>query len=164
MDAGVLFAATLNAIIAPMVAYAWRDLSGGGELGAPIEVCYKFALTAFGIVSLITVCAPCDTSLPSCTLLDTRCTLRETCLVMRAAHLFSCVSLMRLPALNFAVGQCTYRGALASLACCGSISIKWYSLHYMAAFASDNLADKDLHRCRQRMGCHHTCARLDANG
>ena len=51
---GLLFAATLNAIVAPVVASYWNDRVGG-ELGGPIETCYAFSFTAFVTVCTVVV-------------------------------------------------------------------------------------------------------------
>jgi len=51
---GLLFSATLNALVAPIVASLWMS-NMGGELGGPIETCYKFSFTAFATVCVVVV-------------------------------------------------------------------------------------------------------------
>ena len=50
---GLLFSATLNALVAPLVASIWAAATGGGELGGPIETCYTLSFAAFGAVTAV---------------------------------------------------------------------------------------------------------------
>jgi len=52
---GLLFSATLNALIAPLVASTYLNHVEGGELGKPIEMCQAFSFTAFAAVCVIVV-------------------------------------------------------------------------------------------------------------
>jgi len=53
---GLLFSATLNALVAPIVASAWAARVGApGQLGGPIETCYTFSFSAFVAVCVVVV-------------------------------------------------------------------------------------------------------------